>query len=320
MPARLPVSQRRTTVRAPVSATATKSSSFERAHPVGEREPVEDDLDGAVRVPAAAAARFGCSGRSRPSTARRRTSSRSPRTTPCRRRDRGVVAEHHLAPGDAVGDRLDRSGAGVDAEHPAVGVADQQSPVEVDLDAERPAAGLRDPVDLLPSWVIRKMLPSSVPVKTAPSSGPRVRPPRPRRRTRAPGSPGSSSADPSAPNESPPLVGAPMARTPRCRRSEEDRLHRRSSALRCTHPEHANPNTSRSGTSDENRVRQGATHVPSRHELRARDGASCPGPPRGHAASGDGTRFGLSGPAESSTPPEYDAATWCSTSAPGTEP
>ena len=40
------------------------------------------------------------------------------------------------------------AGAGVDAEQPAVRVADQQPPVEIDLDAERAAGGLGDPVDL----------------------------------------------------------------------------------------------------------------------------------------------------------------------------
>ena len=44
--------------------------------------------------------------------------------------------------------RLDRAGAGVDAEQPAVGVADEQPAVEVELDAERAAAGVGDPVDL----------------------------------------------------------------------------------------------------------------------------------------------------------------------------
>ena len=63
-------------------------------------------------------------------------------------RDGGVVAEDHPDAVDAVGHRLHPAGAGVDAEQPAVGVADQQPPVEVDLDAERAAAGLGDPVDL----------------------------------------------------------------------------------------------------------------------------------------------------------------------------
>ena len=50
-------------------------------------------------------------------------------------------------PATASVDRLDRTGGGVDPQHAAVGVADQQPPVEVDLDAERPAAGVGDPVE-----------------------------------------------------------------------------------------------------------------------------------------------------------------------------
>ena len=56
-------------------------------------------------------------------------------------------------PCDRVRDRLDRAGGGVDPEHAAAGVADQQPTVEVDLDAERPAARVRDRVE--PAPVVR---------------------------------------------------------------------------------------------------------------------------------------------------------------------
>ena len=147
MPARSPVSQWRTTVRAPVSATATKDSSPLSATPLAKASPSRTTSGlppgrRRSRRPVRVSWTKSSFQRSRPY----RVEESENHTVPSVR-DRRVVAEDHRGAVDPVGDRLDAAARGVDAEHAAAGVADQQPAVEVELEAERPAAGVRDAVD-----------------------------------------------------------------------------------------------------------------------------------------------------------------------------
>ena len=148
MPAFGPVSQCRTTVRAPDSATATYDSSFASATPLAKASPSRT----VVIVPSRSQAEqpAGPRGLDEVDLPVLDAVLRGGVGEPDRAvgRDGGVVAEDHPYAVDAVGHCLDPAGAGVDAEQPAMRVADQEPPVGIDLDAERAAGGLGDPVDL----------------------------------------------------------------------------------------------------------------------------------------------------------------------------
>ena len=184
MPARAPVSQRRTTVRAPVSATATYDSSAAQRDAVGEGEPVEDDLGLAVGVEPQQPAGAGVldevvlppldavpASRSRRTTRCRRRRSRRCCRTPSGRRRRG------RRPPRPRRSRCRRGAPPGGRRRPAAGRRGR---------ARGRAGGRRCAATRSirrPSWPTRQMLPSSVPVNTAPSSGPGWRRRRPRRRS-----------------------------------------------------------------------------------------------------------------------------------------
>ena len=67
-------------------------------------------------------------------------------------------------PCTSVGQLLDRAGARVERQQPALGVADQQPPVGEQLQAQRPSAGVADPVDPAAVRADPEEAPSSVPV------------------------------------------------------------------------------------------------------------------------------------------------------------
>ena len=149
MPLRLPVSQRRTTVRPPVSATHDEVLVLRQRDAVGEGQAVDDDGDGAVGVEAAQPAGAGVLDEVvlPPVDAELGRGVGEPHGAVGG--DRGVVAELHRRAVDLAGDRPRPRPSRVSTRsRPRRGVADQQPAVEVDLEAERAALGPRDEVDV----------------------------------------------------------------------------------------------------------------------------------------------------------------------------